>query len=1048
MRVPPLSHNQGVMRILLTSNASYAPPRGGSTRSNLAWLRHLADVGHHCVVVSAASGTEDCTVQQHRIEIHSVHDFARRAAILGDHIRRVQPDWVLVSSEDLGHVLLREAELAAPGRIVYLAHTPQFFPFGPESWNPDAKATAVIRRARAVVAIGQHVADYIRQHAGVTAHVIHPPIYGAPPWPLFGQFETGTVLMINPCRVKGIGIFAELARRLPEVSFSALIGWGTTTADRELLATLSNVRVLSSVPDIDEVLSKTRILLMPSIWYEGFGLITMEAMLRGIPVVSSDSGGLKEAKQGTGFVLPVRPVERYLPEFDETLMPKPVESPQEIQPWVDAIATLLTNREIYEREVHQSRERAVDFVSKLRAADFAHLLADLSKMRILLAHNSLYYPSHGGGDKSNRLLMEALAAKGHHVRVVARIEKFGAGAEQHLLSQLSQRGIANTTLNVGAVEFELNGVEVRTLAGNPNMRAYLSSQVESFNPAVILTSTDDPAQLLFDIALRVERARVVHLVRATIAVPFGPDSSMLSAARTEMLRRADHVVGVSEYVARYVREHSGIPAVHVPISLMEPGEFANVGAFENPFVTFANPCAVKGIDLFLALADAMPDVSFAAVPTWGTNTRDMVALRARSNVTILPAVDNMAELFKRTRVLLVPSVWAEARSRIVVEAMLHGVPVIASDIGGIPEAKLGIPYLLPVNPVRGYKPEVDENMVPVPDVPEQDIAPWVDALRHLIADEAHWREIAQKSRTAALAYAGNLSVDPFESLLRDVIGRPKQAASKPATGNRLSEDKRRLLALRLKQRAAGSKWFPVLEPAPLRLFCFPHAGGGTLMYRSWRDPLKEVASPAPVCLPGRENRLNEPPYGSMTELIEALAIEIRPHLETPFAFFGHSMGAAIAFELTRALRRAGARMPKMLIVSAARAPRFRENYTPLPDPTDEEFLEELRRLEGVPAELLERPEALRVLLPALKADARLYRRYVYHPETPLEIPIAAFRGRNDPNVGPEHVARWREETTAEFEMRAFDGGHFYLQMNREAFLAALADTLRGVQTPR
>src|SRR5919205_298806 len=129
------------MRILLTSNASYAPPRGGSTRSNLAWLRHLAEAGPHCTVVSAAGGTRDETVQQNRIEIHSVCDFPRRAAVLGEHIAKSAPDWVLVSSEDLSHVLLREADQAACGRMVYLAHTPQFFPFGPESWNPDPKAT-------------------------------------------------------------------------------------------------------------------------------------------------------------------------------------------------------------------------------------------------------------------------------------------------------------------------------------------------------------------------------------------------------------------------------------------------------------------------------------------------------------------------------------------------------------------------------------------------------------------------------------------------------------------------------------------------------------------------------------------------------------------------------------------------------------------------------------------------------------------------------------------------------------------------------------------
>jgi surfactin synthase thioesterase subunit/glycosyltransferase involved in cell wall biosynthesis len=1032
------------LRILLTSNAAYAPPRGGSTRSNLAWLRHLSAAGCRCLVVSAAAGTADETAVQDGIEIRSFHDLARRPAVVGEQIRAERPDWVLVSSEDLGHVLLREAGQAAPGRIVYLAHTPQFLPFGPESWNPDARATEIVRHARAVVVIGQHMAAYVERHTGVRPHIIHPPIYTAPPWPALGRFDGGRVLMINPCRVKGIGIFAELARRMPRVPFAALIGWGTTTADRELLADLSNVTLLASVPDINDALAGTSVLLMPSIWYEGFGLIAMEAMLRGIPVVSSDSGGLKEAKQATGFIIPVRPVERYLAEFDETHMPKPVEPPQDIEPWVEALRILLGDRATYEQEARRARERAVHFVSSLRASDFEAMLTSLGgpSLRILLAHNSLYYPAHGGGDKSNRLLMEALAARGHTVRVVARTGDFGAEPERQWLAQLADRGLT-ATVRDGAAGFVLHGVEVRTLTSNPHLRAYLNSQINEFRPDVILTSTDDPAQLLFEVALRAGDARVVHLVRATIAVPFGPDSSMESAARTGTLGRADAIVGVSEYVARYVREHGGMPAVHVPISLMEPGEPAQLGRFDNPFVLFGNPCAVKGIDIFLGLADAMPDVAFAAVPTWGTNAQDLAALHARPNVTVLAAVDDMDELFRRTRVLLVPSVWAEARSRIVVEAMLRGVPVIASDIGGIPEAKLGVPYLLPVNPVRGYKAAVDENMVPVPDVSPQDLGPWITALRRLTTDEPHWSEIAEESRRAALAYARELSVEPFERLLRDVAARPRQAAA----ASRLSDDKRRLLALRLKQRAAtpSSKWFPVLEPGVLRLFCFPHAGGGTLLYRSWRDPLKGVASLAPACLPGREHRLSEAPVDDMAQLVEALAGAIRPHLDQPFAFFGHSMGGAVAFELARALRRSGAPMPKALIVSAARAPQFRENYTPPADPDDGCFIAELRRLEGVPTELLEHPEALRILLPALKADARLYRRYVYRREDPLDVPVLAYRGSSDPNVRPEHVESWGVETTARFGHREFAGGHFYLQSHRDEFLKALAADLAALR---
>ena len=178
-------------------------------------------------------------------------------------------------------------------------------------------------------------------------------------------------------------------------------------------------------------------------------------------------------------------------------------------------------------------------------------------MRILLAHNSLYYPSHGGGDKSNRLLMEALAERGHDVRVVTRVESFGDKDHDKLLRQLAERGVEAEASGEGTVHMRLNGVDVRTLTRNPQMRVYFSQQIAEFDPDIIVTSTDDPAQLLFDLAIRTPRARVVYLVRATIAVPFGPESSSTSALKTENLRHADAVVGVSQYVAELHRK-SGV----------------------------------------------------------------------------------------------------------------------------------------------------------------------------------------------------------------------------------------------------------------------------------------------------------------------------------------------------------------------------------------------------------------------------------------------------------------------------------------------------------
>ena len=280
---------------------------------------------------------------------------------------------------------------------------------------------------------------------------------------------------------------------------------------------------------------------MPSLWYEGFGLIVMEAMLRGIPVVSSDSGGLKEAKHGTGYVIPVRTIERYQEVYDEHAMPRPVVPENDAASWIAAISELLSDRAAYERESAASRSAAAAFVASLDAGALGCYLESLSAappasapatmeslspqkralllqrlppaqgsplMRILLAQNSLYFPAHGGGDKSNRLLIEALAARGHACRVVARTSAFGEAEHHAYLAQLAQRGVQPDAASGGVVAFDRNGVNVRVVT-NTGLRPYFADQIESFRPDAILASTDDPAQLLLETALR-SQARVVY----------------------------------------------------------------------------------------------------------------------------------------------------------------------------------------------------------------------------------------------------------------------------------------------------------------------------------------------------------------------------------------------------------------------------------------------------------------------------------------------------------------------------------------------------------
>lgn len=382
------------MRILLTSTASYVPPRGGSTRSNLVWLEHLASQKHQCrVVCTPAEPSESrdrelselgLTVEHRGDHEYSVYRgievFAgARSSLLRSQIAQFEPERVLVSSEDLSHTLLKQAAVLRP--VVYLAHTPQFFPFGPLSWNPDEAATEAVKKS-AVVVISKTVAAYVRETIGVEPAVLHPPIYNPPKSGELASFRTGDILIVNPCKVKGIDIYLRIADACPELRFSALPGWGTTAEDRRQLEARPNVRLLKPVKDIDEVLAGSSLLLMPSLWFEGFGIIAMEAMARGLPVVSSDAGGLREAKQGTRYVMPVSPIEQYLSEFDDRHMPVPVVPPQDIEPWVNAVRELASDEREYHTESTRSRDRASAFISSLRASDFEQYLLSLDVSQV------------------------------------------------------------------------------------------------------------------------------------------------------------------------------------------------------------------------------------------------------------------------------------------------------------------------------------------------------------------------------------------------------------------------------------------------------------------------------------------------------------------------------------------------------------------------------------------------------------------------------------------------------------------------------------------
>jgi medium-chain acyl-[acyl-carrier-protein] hydrolase len=249
----------------------------------------------------------------------------------------------------------------------------------------------------------------------------------------------------------------------------------------------------------------------------------------------------------------------------------------------------------------------------------------------------------------------------------------------------------------------------------------------------------------------------------------------------------------------------------------------------------------------------------------------------------------------------------------------------------------------------------------------------------------------------------------------------------------------------------ASPW--ILRPpggrvAALRLFCFPYAGGGGSAYMPWG---RETPCPIEVCavqLPGREGRLNERPYTQISDLIDVTFEALRPHLEAPFALFGHSMGALLAFEFARRIRHAGGPAPVRLIVSGHRGPRLPRRYSAIAHLPDAEFIGEIcQRYGGVPEEVLRQPELMALLVPCLRADMALIENYRYRDAEPLECPISAFGGREDPEATETQLSRWEAETRSSFSMRQFAGTHFYIRDARKELLAAVCRDLADVGEP-
>lgn len=248
-----------------------------------------------------------------------------------------------------------------------------------------------------------------------------------------------------------------------------------------------------------------------------------------------------------------------------------------------------------------------------------------------------------------------------------------------------------------------------------------------------------------------------------------------------------------------------------------------------------------------------------------------------------------------------------------------------------------------------------------------------------------------------------------------------------------------------------NKWFVnanVNSAAKLRLFCIPYAGGGASAFYEWSHFFPKEIEVCSIQLPGRENRGMEVPLTNLQQIVEIVAEEIQPLINIPFAFFGHSMGALISFELARTIRQKSKVNPVHLFVSGRHAPQIpcaKQDYHLL---SDEQFIQELRSLNGTPEIVLQDAEMMSILLPRLRADFSVCGSYQYKNDEPFECPITAFGGKDDNGVTYQSLEAWREQTKREFSMCTYPGDHFFLYESKYEMIEFMCKQLRLVLAPK
>lgn len=391
----------------------------------------------------------------------------------------------------------------------------------------------------------------------------------------------------------------------------------------------------------------------------------------------------------------------------------------------------------------------------------------------MLIQDSPYVTTLTGASKADRLLIENLTDKKHICRVVSPLSALISFRDRRITNFIYKFLYGHGRINFSSygidTYFYEQGVEIHYVTSNLQLSNSLRWQICQFQPDCILLSSYNPGQPLLEPTLNAaDSLPVLILAHAAFLLPFGPLSFFVNSNHTKLFQQVSGIITVSKYMKNYIKQWSGLDSIVVPFPVYGSSPFAKYENFDKGFVTLVNPCSFKGLSIFLALAQEFTNTQFAVVPGWGTTRKDLINLKRLPNVKILRWFQDIEQLLSQTRILLAPSLCHEAFGIIVVEAMLRGIPVLASDAGGLPEAKLGIDYVLPVRPIENYEEPLKDHIRLVPIIPHQDISLWSETLKKLLSDRQHYQQLSIASREAALTYISKIAIEDFENILQSV----------------------------------------------------------------------------------------------------------------------------------------------------------------------------------------------------------------------------------------------------------------------------------------